>query len=120
MYKGSTIKEAKKGFVGTTNNRMEMLAIISAVKSTPKNADLVVYTDSQYCITSFTNVKKPKKNLDLINLYHHCAAHLKSIEFRWVKGHNGDEYNELVDSMAYSAYLEMIEKYNLPKTRVRK
>jgi ribonuclease HI len=120
IYKDSIIKEAKKGFVGTTNNRMEMLAIISAVKSTPKNADLVVFTDSQYCITSFTNVKKPKKNLDLINLYHHCASHLKSIEFRWVKGHNGDEYNELVDSMAYSAYLEMIEKYNLPKTRVRR
>lgn len=120
IYKDSIIKEAKKGFVGTTNNRMEMLAIISAVKSTPKNADLVIYTDSQYCITSFTNVKKPKKNLDLINLYHHCVAHLKSVEFRWVKGHNGDEYNELVDSIAYSAYLEMIEKYNLPKTRVRR
>jgi hypothetical protein len=33
-----------------------------------QNANLVIYTDSQYCITSFTNVKKPKKNLDLINL----------------------------------------------------
>ena len=117
---GEIIKEAKKGFVGTTNNRMEMLAIISAVNSTPKDADLIVYTDSQYCIASFTNVKKPKKNLELINLYHHCAAHLNSVEFRWVKGHNGDEYNELVDSMAFDAYKSMIEKYNLPKTRVRR
>lgn len=120
IHNGSIIKEAKKGFVGTTNNRMEMLAIISAVKSTPKGADLSVYTDSQYCITSFTNVKKPKKNLDLINLYHHCAAHLGSVEFIWVKGHNGDKYNELVDSMAFSAYESMIEKYGLPRTRVRK
>lgn len=120
IHKGNIIKEAKKGFVGTTNNRMEMLAIISAVKSTPKDADLTIYTDSQYCITSFTNVKKPKKNLDLINLYHHCAGHVKSIEFVWVKGHSGDEFNELVDSMAFSAYESMIEKYNLPKTRVRK
>lgn len=120
MKEGTIIKEAKKGFVGTTNNRMEMLAIISAVNSTPKNADLIVYTDSQYCITSFTNVKKPKKNLELINLYHHCASNLNSIEFRWVKGHNGDKYNELVDSMAFDAYKSMIEKYNLPKTRVRR
>ena len=120
MKDGAIVKEAKKGFVGTTNNRMEMLAIISAVCSTPKNADLIVYTDSQYCITAFTNVKKPKKNLELINLYHHSVAGLNSVEFRWVKGHNVDEYNELVDSMAVDAYKSMIEKYNLPKTRVRR
>lgn len=72
---GIIIKESKKGFVGTTNNRMEMLAIISAVKSVPKGATLTVYTDSQYCITSFTNCKKPKKDLDLINLYHHAPHH---------------------------------------------
>lgn len=117
---GSIVKEARKGFVKTTDNRMEMLAIISAAKSTPKNADLIVFTDSQYCITSFTNAKKPKKNLDLIRLYHECAAHLNSVEFCWVKGHSGDEYNKLVDSMAYSSYLEMIDKYNLPRTRVGK
>lgn len=117
---GIIIKESKKGFVGTTNNRMEMLAIISAVKSVPKGATLTVYTDSQYCITSFTNCKKPKKNLDLINLYHHCAASLHEICFVWVKGHSGNEYNEHVDSLAYSAYEEIINKYNLPKTRVGK
>jgi ribonuclease HI len=37
-----------------------------------------------------------------------------------VKGHNGDKYNEKVDSMAFKAYESMIEKYNLPKTRVRR
>lgn len=109
-----------KGFVGTTNNRMEMLAIISAVCHTPNGSDLVVYTDSQYCITAFTNVKKPKKNLDLINLYHHSASGLRSIEFRWVKGHSGNEYNEQVDKMAFDAYMSIINKYNLPRTRVKK
>lgn len=117
---GKIVNSGSKGFVKTTNNRMEMLAIISAVCATPKGSDLVVYTDSQYCITSFTNVKKPKKNLDLIQLYHNHASGLKSIEFRWVKGHNGDEYNEKVDSMAFAAYQGMIEKYNLPKTRMRR
>ena len=97
-----------------------MLAIISAVCATPKGSDLIVYTDSQYCITAFTNVKKPKKNLALISLYHHSVSGLSSIEFRWVKGHNGDKYNERVDSMAFNAYESMIEKYSLPRTRVRK
>ena len=58
---GIIIKESKKGFVGTTNNRMEMLAIISAVKSVPKGATLTVYTDSQYCITSFRTARNPKR-----------------------------------------------------------
>lgn len=120
MKKGQIIKENAKGFVGTTNNRMEMLAIISVVRSVPSGASLIVFTDSQYSITAFTNVKKPKKNLDLINLYHHCVANLKEIEFRWVKGHNGDTYNEMVDKMAYSAYESMIKKYNLPKTKFKR
>ena len=117
---GWVVKESQKGFVGTTNNRMEMLAIISAVNSLPKGSSITIYTDSQYSILAFTTVKKAKKNLDLINLYHHCAAKLKSVEFVWVKGHNGDKYNEIVDSMANSAYKEMVKKYNLPKTKIAK
>ena len=120
MKDGWVIKENQKGFVGTTNNRMEMLAIISAINSLPRGSEITIYTDSQYAITAFTNVKRAKKNLDLINLYHHCAANLKSVEFVWVKGHNGDKYNELVDSMANSAYREMIERYKLPKIRIRR
>ena len=117
---GWVVKESQKGFVGTTNNRMEMLAIISAVNSIPRGSSIVIYTDSQYSILAFTKIKKAKKNLDLINLYHHCAAKLKHIEFVWVKGHNGNKYNEIVDSMANSAYKEMIKKYNLPKTKITK
>lgn len=58
---GIIIKESKKGFVGTTNNRMEMLAIISAVKSVPKGATLTVYTDSQYCIRALRTARNPKR-----------------------------------------------------------
>ena len=112
---GVIIHENSKGFVGSTNNRLEMLAIISAVNSVPSKSSLVIYTDSQYCITAFTNVKKPKKNIDLIRLYHQCASKLSSVEFRWVKGHSGNEYNEYVDNLAYSAYEKMVHKYNLAK-----
>lgn len=117
---GVIIKESSKGFVGSTNNRLEMLAIISAVNAAPAKADLTIYTDSQYCITSFTNSKNPKKNLDLIRLYHNCAAKLNSIEFVWVKGHSGNEYNEYVDRLAYSAYESMVAKYNLPKSSYKR
>lgn len=120
MKDGWVVKESKKGFVGTTNNRMEMLAIISAVNSLPIGSSITIFTDSQYSILAFTTIKKAKKNLDLINLYHHCASKLKSVEFVWVKGHNGNKYNEIVDSMANSAYKEMIEKYKLPKTHIRR
>lgn len=120
LHDGIIIKECSKGFVGSTNNRLEMLAIISAVNFTPKGSDLTIYTDSQYCITSFTNCKKPQKNLDLIRLYHNCAAKLNSIKFIWVKGHNGNEYNEYVDNLAYSAYESMVEKYNLPKSSYKR
>lgn len=62
---GIIIKESKKGFVGTTNNRMEMLAIISAVKSVPKGATLTVYTDSQYCINELYELQETQKELRL-------------------------------------------------------
>lgn len=113
---GIIIKESSKGFVKTTNNRMELLAIVSAANSTPKGSDLVVYTDSQYCITVLTSKKKQKSNTDLINLFHESSSHLNKVEFVWVKGHSGDEFNEYVDSLAFSAYENIVEKYNLSKS----
>lgn len=117
---GEIIKEGRKGFVGTTNNRMELLAIISAVNFIPANHSLLIHTDSQYCITVLTSKKKQKKNTDLITLFHELSARLSNVEFEWVKGHDGNEYNELVDSMAYHSYEDMIEKYNLPTKGNRK
>lgn len=109
---GELIKKVAKGFVGTTNNRMEMLAIISAVNSLPIGASVVIYTDSKYCIGAFT--RGGSKNQDLINLFHHVSANLQGVEFRWVKGHNGNQYNEMVDRMAAACVEEMRKKYNLP------
>lgn len=109
MRDGREIRRASKGLVNTTNNRAEMLAIISAVKWCPAGAQVNVHTDSKYCIMSFLRkgrIMGNVKNSDLIHLYRQVASG-KYVHFEWVKGHNGDEYNELVDSMANGEYMRM-------------
>lgn len=96
---GNIYKKASKRFMHTTNNRMEMLAIISVINSLPVNSDVIIYTDSQYCILALKS-DKPKKNIDLVNKYHTLKEKLSSVELEWVKGHNGNYYNELCDKMA--------------------
>lgn len=100
--------ENSKGFVGTTNNRMEMLAIISAVAWIPKGNTIRVYTDSRYCIQMFTaeTISKEAKNQDLIKLFHKVVRH-KRIQFVWVKGHNGDKWNERADRLATTAHAKI-------------
>lgn len=105
------VKQSSKGFLDTTNNRMELMAILSAVASTPVGSTLLVITDSQYCITMLSNNmnagREGIKNADIIHKYFRYAARLKTIRFKWVKGHNGNKYNEMVDSLAFSRAEEM-------------
>ncbi len=103
---GELYKKASKGFVGTTNNRMEMLAIISVVSTLPRHSDVTIFTDSQYCIKALTS-ERPKKNLDLVSLSQRiCDADFSDIRvhFEWCKGHNGVFYNEMCDRMANAEY----------------
>lgn len=111
LLNGKEILRRSKALVHTTNNRAEMLAIISAVKRCPIGADIVIHTDSKYAIFSFGHRKRISdsvKNSDLIHLYRKEAAQ-KKVTFEWVKGHNGDRYNEIVDSMANGEYNKMKE-----------
>ena len=104
---GSLYKKASKGFLNTTNNRMELLAIISVVNALPKDSSVTIYTDSNYCILACKSAK-PKKNKDLVELYHRLAGKLSSINFKWVKGHSGNVYNEECDRMANGEYRKML------------
>lgn len=103
----------------TTNNRMEMKAAQEGIKLTPIGAKVLVYSDSQYVVNTFSKwywnwVKKPiqlakKKNLDIIEKV--TAEMLqRKVAFEWVKGHNGNELNEECDkicnSLAYNLYDE--------------
>ena len=112
MLSGKHRKEISEGFLLTTNNRMELLAVIVGLESVKKlNSDIVVYSDSKYVVNAvekgwlFDWQKKNfkgKKNHDLwIRFLSVYKKH--SIRFLWVKGHNNNIENERCDSLAVSA-----------------
>ena len=108
-------KERKKIISGfeeiTTNNRMELRAVIEALKAIKnKNIPTVIYTDSSYVQKGLTqwieswkkrNWKKVK-NVDLWKELDTLVRKFKDLEIKHVKGHSGDKYNELADSIARS------------------
>jgi cyclic pyranopterin phosphate synthase len=86
----------------TTNNRMEMLAVIQGLASVPESEPVTVFSDSQYVVNTMTRGWKRKANLDLWDrLDAEVAAH--RVEWRWVRGHAGDPGNEEADSLATAA-----------------
>ena len=112
MLSGKHRKEISKGFLLTTNNRMELLAVIVGIENVKKlNSEIVVYSDSKYVVNAiekgwlFDWQKKNfkgKKNPDLwIRFLSVYKKH--SIRFLWVKGHNNNIENEHCDRLAVSA-----------------
>ena len=105
----------------TTNNRMELLAAISALEALSEPCHVVLTTDSTYVkdgITKWiknwkangwrTAAKKPVKNQDLWqSLDAQCGHH--QVEWRWVKGHAGHTENERADALANSA-MDLLER----------
>ena len=109
---GSHEKELWGGEAHTTNNRMEMTAVIESLKALKNPRQVVVTTDSQYVrkgITEWivgwkrknwqTAARKPVKNVDLWQEID-ALAELHTIDWRWVKGHSGHAENERVDDLA--------------------
>lgn len=99
----------------TTNNRMELLAVVQALTLVRGSRELLIYTDSKYVIDGYTkwlpnwkkngwktSTKKPVKNKDLWEQLDTSMKLHKSVDFQWVKGHNGDRLNEMVDDLARS------------------
>ncbi len=110
---GEKRKEISQGFRLTTNNRMELMAVIVALQSlSRKNIPLTVYTDSQYVVNSVekkwldnwikTNFKGGKKNKDLWLQFHELSKHFK-IKFKWVKGNADNALNNRCDELATAA-----------------
>jgi len=110
-YKGKE-KEIAQGFRMTTNNRMELLALIVALEHLKiESIPVEVYSDSKYVIDSITKgwvfgwrTKgfKGKKNADLWMRYLNLHNRFK-IQFHWVRGHNGHPENERCDVLAVNA-----------------
>jgi ribonuclease HI len=112
-------KEHKKEISGSekdsTNNRMEIRAVIEALKLLKKPSQVTIYTDSKYVMDGITKWifnwkknawrtadKKPVKNLELWQeIDEEVQKH--QIEWIWVKGHAGNHFNEIADQLANSA-----------------
>ena len=83
----------------STNNIMEMTAVIQALKNYRKQKYFSIYSDSQYVINCAQGKWKRKKNKELWEVYDRVSQG-KEIIWTWVKGHSGDRYNDLVDKLA--------------------
>jgi len=86
------------GVVHSTNNRMELQAVLEAIQFTTQT-HLMFYTDSKITMNCAKGIWKRKANTDLWEIYDKVSIE-KNIEFTWVKAHNGNPLNELVDSFA--------------------
>ncbi len=111
---GGTTKEIFGGELGTTNNRMEIMAVIEALTALKKPCHVILYLDSEYVrkgITEWihgwkargwrTAAKAPVKNVDLwqrLDALVETGGH--QIDWRWVRGHAGDPGNERADMLA--------------------
>ena len=102
---------------GTTNNRMELRAVIEALKYVSNETKLVIFTDSKYVMQGIqewiknwkinnwrTSQKKPVKNKELWQELDELVSN-RNIEWQWVKGHSGDFGNEIADKLATSAIM---------------
>jgi ribonuclease HI len=109
---GDAIKELRGGEAATTNNRMELLAAISALESLPDATPAELHTDSQYLrdgITKWMNNwkkngwrtrdKSPVKNVDLWKRLD-AAAQRHKVSWHWVRSHIGHDENERADELA--------------------
>ena len=112
LRSSGTEKELFGGVPATTNNRMEMTAVIEALRTLTRPSEAVVFTDSSYVQKGIsewihgwkrngwkTADKKPVKNADLWQTLDQLAAGHK-IEWRWIRGHAGHAENERADVLA--------------------
>ncbi|MEY2953897.1 MAG: hypothetical protein RLZZ401_1984 [Pseudomonadota bacterium] len=114
LQSGAVRKELFGGELATTNNRMEMMAVIEALKALKRPCKVILHLDSQYVLKGITEwihgwkakgwrtaAKEPVKNADLwqaMDALVQSGGH--DIDWRWVKGHAGDAGNERADALA--------------------
>lgn len=100
LHNGEVFRQGNYGDAETTNNRMEMLAIICGVAHCPDGARIVVHSDSQYSLKVLSGKWKAKVNTDLVEMHKKHSASKGEITYLWVKSHAGNKYNELCDQLA--------------------
>ena len=114
MYRGHR-REMSGGEDQTTNNRMELMAVIKALEALKRPCKIKLHTDSTYVMKGMTEWleawkrrnwrtadKKPVKNVDLWQRLEQAMGR-HEVEWRWVRGHSGDTENERADELARGA-----------------
>lgn len=113
------LEQGNGGENSTTNNRMELTAVIEGLKKVTHDPnhpiEVTVVTDSQYVMKGMTewikgwkaknwigSNKKPVKNRDLWEQLDAIVSTIPGLQWRWVKGHSGNKWNEYVDQLAVS------------------
>ena len=94
-----TADEQSGGEASTTNNRMELRAVLEALHSLPSGASAIIRTDSRYVENGFNKETALKTNIDLWKKLQH-EAETRNIKVVWLKGHAGDLHNERADKLA--------------------
>jgi ribonuclease HI len=96
----------------TTNNRMELMALIEAYKTLSRDADLTVYSDSQLCVNTINQWAAswerrgwkrktgPIKNLDLVKQLYALSGERPGVRLEWIRAHDGAKWNEYADALA--------------------
>lgn len=113
LLSGPHKKELSQGYRLTTNNRMELMAVIEGLKAIKKAEwPVTIYSDSQYVVNAIskgwltnwmkTNFKGDKKNPDLWRIFHELSQGFQ-ITMVWVKGHADNLYNNRCDELATAA-----------------
>lgn len=100
----------------TTNNRMELQALIAAYELLPEDAETVIYSDSNLCVRTLNEWAAgwkrrgwkrktgPVENLELVQRAYELSLRHPKVELRWIKAHAGSRWNEYADSLA-TAYM---------------
>jgi ribonuclease HI len=96
----------------TTNNRMELMALIEAFRALPVDADVTVFSDSELCVKTINEWAAawerrgwkrktgPIANLELVRALYDLAGSHPHVKLRWIKAHDGSRWNEYVDALA--------------------
>lgn len=113
LHNGEYLTSFNKGFKRTTNNQMEMIAVILSLLCIKKPVDkITIISDSMYVIGCATLNWKRKKNVKLWSkfdaIYNNAKKFCNNIEFQHIKGHSGNIWNELADDLAVQASKELL------------
>ncbi len=109
------VEVASGGDPDTTNNRMELEALIAGLKMLPEDAKTTVYSDSNLCVQTvnqwaagwerrgWRRKSGPIANLELVKQLYALAQARPDVEIRWIKAHDGSRWNEYADAVATAA-----------------